>query len=75
MMLRRNHCAGVLVGGSLKHVAALARPQAEEGVMVKLVEVISGEKKRRVVVVGPTRSLYRGRDEVSVRIWKLAGAR
>ena len=43
--------------------------------MVKLVEVISGEKKRRVVVVGPTRSLYRGRDEVSVRIWKLAGAR
>ena len=43
--------------------------------MVKLVEVISGEKKRRVVVVGPTRSLYRGRDEVSVRICKLAGAR
>ena len=58
----------------MKHVAALARPQAEERAMEKLALVISNQK-RWVVVVGPIRSLYRGTDEVSVRIWKLAGAR
>lgn len=29
MMLRRNHCVGVLVEGSLKHVAVPAEPQVE----------------------------------------------
>ena len=67
---------GVLVGGLLRHVAVLARPQAEERAMEKLAWVISGEKRRVVVVVvGPTRSLYRGTDKVSGRIWKRAGER
>ena len=62
----------VSVGGLLKHVAELARPQAEERAMEKLALVISNQK-RWVVVVGPIRSLYRGTDEVSVRIWKRVG--